>query len=904
MHELLPANHDGQWNSGRIACRFFTLTVVLFQDEILPYISGTVCCCEVNSFYRQMFSSTTAENKSAKGARGRRGDGEKGRRSEGKQNFQLCSDLSTEHLSFTSETIDRFCCLTSMIITYMFQKKIFLLFSYLFVLVLPLKQIAAEDPADRRHIGLSGYIKDAATGETLLGATIFVEQTKGGTASNAYGFYSLRLDPGYYSFTFSYVGYVSQRMTFQLQRDTVLNVNLEAEQAQLKEVLVRGERFNEQVSKAQMGVNKLDIKSIRQIPAFMGEVDVIKAIQLLPGVQATSEGGSGFSVRGGGPDQNLIMLDEAVVYNPSHLLGFFSVFNNDAVKGLELYKGDIPAMYGGRLSSVVDVRMNDGNATSYHGQGGLGTISSRLMLEGPIQKDKSSFMVAGRRTYADIFLALSRDEQIRNNTLYFYDLNAKANYILNDRNRLFLTGYFGKDVFKNDNFELGWGNTTSTLRWNHLFNSSLFSNFSLIYSKFNYNLGVPDGQPNPFEWKAGMEDVSLKGDFTWFADDKNTIRIGLIGTNHRFQPGVAGGKGSDTPFNRIEMPENQALEAAVYISNEQKISALLTMQYGLRFSLFSNYGPATVYAYDEAFERYDSVTYGKGKIFNTYTALEPRVSLAYTLTEFSSLKAAYTRNVQYIHLAQNSTGGTPLDIWFPSSPNVRPQRGDQFSLGYFHNFPRWKVETSLESFYKINHHAIDFKDFAELLLNEYLEGELRFGKARSYGLEALVRLNEGRLNGWISYTYSRTLRKIPQINGGKAYPASYDRPHDISVVANYQISPKLSAGANWVFATGSPVTFPTGRFVIGNTIAPVYSERNAYRLPAYHRLDLSLTYSPRAETRRKWRGEWNLSVYNAYYRKNPWVINFVPDPKVPNATYAEMTYLFGIVPAITYNFKF
>lgn len=763
---------------------------------------------------------------------------------------------------------------------------------------------ASDDIADRRYAILSGYIKDAGNGETLIGATVYVEQKRNGTATNLNGYYSLRLDPGTYNITYSYVGYVSKRYTLHLHRDTTMNISLVGQDAQLKEVVVRGERFNEQISKPQMGLNRLDIKSIRQIPAFMGEVDVIKAIQLLPGVQAVSEGGSGFSVRGGGPDQNLILLDEALVYNPSHLLGFFSVFNNDAVKGVELYKGDIPAMYGGRLSSVLDVSMNDGNSSKLHGQGGVGTISSRLMLEGPLQKDKSSFMIAGRRTYADIFLALSSDENIRNNTLYFYDLNAKANYTINDKNRLFLTGYMGKDVFKNDDFELGWGNVTATLRWNHLFNASLFSNVSLIYSRYNYSLGIPESQPNGFNWSAGMEDVSLKSDFTWFANENNNVRFGLMATNHLFKPGLAEGKGSETPFNKVEMPKGRAFEGGVYLSNEQKIGSLLTVQYGLRFSLFSNYGPAKVFSYNEQFNKSDSSVYSTGKIYNTYASLEPRLSLAYTLTEFSSIKAAYTRNVQYVHLAQNSTGGTPLDIWFPSSPNVKPQRGDQFSLGYFYNINRWKVETSLESFYKINHHAIDFKDFAELLLNEYLEGELRFGKARSYGLEALVRLNEGPLTGWVSYTWSRTFREIPEINKGKAYPASFDRPHDVSIVANYQLSSSISIGANWVYSTGSAITFPTGRFVIGNTIAPVYSDRNSYRLPDYHRLDVSLTYAPPKKPNRLWAGEWNLSVYNAYYRKNPWVINFVADPKIPNTTYAEMTYLFGIVPAITYNFKF
>lgn len=667
---------------------------------------------------------------------------------------------------------------------------------------------------------------------------------------------------------------------------------------------MRGERFNDQLAQAQMSVNKLDIKNIRQIPALMGEVDVLKAIQLLPGVQATAEGGSGFSVRGGSPDQNLILLDEALVYNPTHLMGFFSVFNNDAVKGVELYKGDIPPAYGGRLSSVVDVRMNDGNSKKIAGQGGIGTISSRLMIEGPFQQDRSSFMLAGRRTYADLFLLFSRDEQIRNNTLYFYDFNGKANYIIDDKNRLFLSGYFGQDVFKGTNFGIGWGNQTATLRWNHLFNSAVFSNFSLMYSRFNYQLGVPDGQPNAFDWTAAMKDLSAKADFTWYASADNTVRFGVKTTRHQFYPGLAQGKGADTPFNRVEMPMAQALQSGVYLSNDQKIGQRLNLKYGIRWSIFNNFGQGVVYSYDAEFRPVDSVRYGKGKIYNTYHALEPRVSLAFSLSESASVKAAYTRNAQYIHLAQNSTAGTPLDIWFPSSPNVKPQLGDQFSLGYFKNFERYKIETSAEGFYKLNHNAIDFKNHAELLLNEFLEGELRFGEARSYGLELLFRKNEGRLNGWVSYTWSRTFREIAEINDGKKYPAGYDRPHDISIVANYTINDRLSIGANWVYATGSPLTLPTGRFVIGNTIAPVYSDRNAYRMPDYHRLDVSLTYKGKQRPKQPWTGEWNLSVYNAYYRKNPWVINFVPDPKTPNLTRAEMTYLFGIVPAITYNFNF
>ncbi len=765
-------------------------------------------------------------------------------------------------------------------------------------------KLQAEDELAKPYITLSGYISDDTNGEMLIGGSVYVAEISGGTVTNVYGFYSLRLDPGTYNISWSYIGYESQNLSLDLKRDTVINIRLLPQNLNLEEVVITGESVTEQISRAQMSVARLDIKSIRQIPAFMGEVDVIKALQLLPGVQATSEGGSGFSVRGGSPDQNLILLDEALVYNPSHLLGFFSVFNNDAVKSVELYKGDIPSEYGGRLSSVVDVRMNDGNSQRFSGQGGIGSISSRLNLEGPIQKDKSSFMIAGRRTYADLFLMLSPDEQIRDNTLYFYDFNAKANYIFNDKNRLFVSGYFGKDVFKNANFGMGWGNQTLTLRWNHLFTSKIFSNFSLIYSRFNYDLGIPEGQPNAFEWNAQMRDYSLKSDFTWFATANSTLKFGLQSTYHSFRPGTAQGIGEETAFNKLEVPRSYAIESGIYLSNEHKIGTRLTLKYGVRWSIFNNIGEGTVYQFDEKYEKTDSISYPAGEIYQTYMHLEPRFSLAWKLDEFSSIKAAYTRNVQYVHLAQNSTAGTPLDIWFPSSPNVKPQLGDQFSTGYFRYFPKEKLETSVEGFYKLNNNAIDFKDHAELLLNEYLEGELRFGKAWSYGLEFLVRLNEGRLNGWVSYTWSRTFREIPEINKGEAYPASYDRPHDISIVANYKLSKRIDLGANWVYSTGSAVTFPTGRFAIGNTIAPVYSDRNAYRLPDYHRLDLSVTLRQKLKPNRKWIGEWNLSLYNAYYRKNPWVINFIADPEQPNVTKAEMTYLFGIVPAITYNFKF
>ncbi len=756
----------------------------------------------------------------------------------------------------------------------------------------------------QHEILLSGKVTDAKTGETLIGATVYCALNGHGTVTNAYGFYSIRIPEKLATVTVSYVGY--RPIETQINQLTNLNMDfvLFPDEVNLQEVVVSAEGVEERLKNAQMSVDKLEIKNIRKIPALMGEVDVLKALQLLPGVQATSEGGSGFSVRGGSPDQNLILLDEALVYNPSHLMGFFSVFNNDAVKSVELYKGDIPAQYGGRLSSVVDVRMNDGNTQHFSGRGGVGTVSSRLTLEGPVSIANASYMVSARRTYADLFLLLSSNKSLRNNTLYFYDLNAKANAVINDRNRIFISGYFGQDVFGNPDFGMGWGNQTLTTRWNHIFGPALFSNFSFIYSRYNYSLGIPDGQPNSFDWSSSMRDLGLKGDFTWFSGSHSQIKFGIQLTHHYFQPGLAQGNGGETAFNKIQVPENRAFEMNTYLGQEVKIGGRINLKYGLRLSSFSNIGAAVVYMYNNDYVRVDSLVYTKNSLYHTYWGFEPRFSFSYSLNELSSLKAAYTRNIQYIHLAQNSTAGTPLDVWFASSPNVKPQKGDQVSMGYFRFLPKWKLETSAEAFYKYNHHAIDFKNHAELLLNQYLEAELRFGSAQSYGLEYLVKKPEGRLNGWVSYTWSRTFRQIAAINNGKAYPASYDRPHDVSIVINYEPGKRWSIGANWVYATGSPVTFPTGRFVIGNTIAPVYSDRNSYRLPDYHRLDISVTYTPKEKPKLKWQGEWNFSVYNAYYRKNPWVINFVPDPDQPNVTRAEMTYLFGIIPALTYNFRF
>jgi hypothetical protein len=760
-----------------------------------------------------------------------------------------------------------------------------------------------SDPTVKRYT-VSGRVKDAQTGEDLFGASILVVDIGTGSVTNEYGFYSISLPKGQYSMRFSYTGYESQVHTFTVEQDIVLDIRLKLLPETLKEIEIKAERTDANVKAPEMSIVKMDVKTINKIPALMGEVDIIKAIQLLPGVQSVSEGSSGFSVRGGSPDQNLILLDEATVYNPSHFLGFFSVFNNDAIKDVKLYKGDLPAQYGGRLASVLDVRMKDGNQKKFSATGGIGLISSRLTLEGPIIKDRTSFIVSGRRTYADLFLPLSKDENVQDSRLYFYDFNAKINHTFNENNRLYLSGYFGRDVFKNPFAYMKLGNSTATARWNHLFSQRLFSNFTAIYSRYEYGLGTAnENDPNSFLWTSKLQDYQVKGDFTHYLATNHTLRYGFSSTFHIFDPGEAKGTGDESLFTEYKLDHTHALESGIYISDDHIIGSRLTLKYGLRFSLFQNVGPATVYQYDQNFELADSSKYSSGDFFHTYSGLEPRLGMVYVLNEVSSIKASYSHTYQYLQLAQNSTAGTPLDIWFSASPNVKPQVADQVAAGYFRNLRRNTIETSVEVYYKSMRNAIDFKDHAELLLNKQLEGELRFGKAWAYGIELMIAVPEGRLNGWVSYTYSRTWRQFKDINDGNKYPAPYDSPHDVSIVLNFEASQRFIISANWIYSTGKPVTFPTGRAVIDGTVVPIYSDRNAYRMKDYHRLDVSVTFRQKpGDSRFKW--DLVLSVYNAYNRHNAWSINFVQDAQNPYTTYAEMTYLFGFIPAITFNFKF
>jgi hypothetical protein len=763
--------------------------------------------------------------------------------------------------------------------------------------------IAENDPSEKKST-ISGRIMDQSNGEALIGATVFVRELKTGTASDIYGNYSISLPDGDYTVVFSYVGYVTVEKKISLTGNLSITIELVPNAEVLDEVEISSEKQDKNVSDAEMSVFKLDIKTIQKIPSLMGEVDIIKAIQLMPGVQSVSEGGSGFSVRGGAPDQNLIQLDEATVYNASHLMGFFSVFNNDAIRDVTLYKGDIPAQYGGRLSSVLDVRMKEGNNKHFEVTGGIGLIASRLTVEAPIIRDRLSFIVSARRTYADLFLALSKEQALRDNKLYFYDFNAKVNYRIGEKDHIYLSGYFGRDVFKNNFARMNWGNGTGTLRWNHLFSSRLFGNFTAVYSDYRYFMGTPEGTTSSFDWNASLRDVGVKGDLSYYLNTSNTLRFGVSSIYHMINPGIAKGVGSETVINTVAVPKNYSLETALYAGNEQKAGSRWTFKYGIRASMFQNVGPGTVFDFDSAGSAIDSVVYASGDFYKTYFGIEPRLGILFAINPGSSVKTSYSRTIQYLQLAQNTTVGTPLDIWFPASPNVKPQTCDQVALGYFRNFRKNTIETSVEGYYKYMNHVIDFKDHAVLLMNNKLEGEILEGTGYSYGLEFLVRLNEKKLSGWVSYTYSRSLRKIPGINDGNSYPAPYDKPNNLAIVASYQIHKRWSLSANWIYATGNPVTFPTGRAQVGGKIIPIYSDRNAYRYQDYHRLDLSVVFYSKEKPGKKFHWDLNLSVYNAYNRHNTWTINFVQDNEQPDVTYAEKVYLFGIIPSITFNFHF
>lgn len=779
-----------------------------------------------------------------------------------------------------------------------------------------IKSQTSNDPSNNQKFSISGYVKDAKTGEDLIGASVYVKEIKSGTSTNAYGFFSITLPEGKYTLIISYLGYNSSEQTIELKGNMSQNFNIQPESITTDEVVISERRKDENVQGVQMSMNRLTIEQMKKVPVLFGEVDVIKNIQQLPGVQSVGEGSSAFFVRGGSSDQNLILLDEAPVYNASHLAGIFSVFNADAIKSADIYKGGIPAQYGGRLSSVVDIRTRDGNMKKFGGTASLGLLSSKATLEGPIVKDKGSFIISARRTYFDLFLKASSDPDLRNTSVYFYDLNAKVNYILGPKDRLFVAAYGGSDVFKNNQFGLNWGNATGTLRWNHVFSNKLFSNTTVYYSRFNYGLGLTSGA-QAFSWTADIQETALKQDFNYFLNPNNEIRFGLQLTNRAFQPGTVVPKSSNSIFREYRMPLNNALEYAFYVSNDQKVTERLSLQYGLRYTIFQN-NATTVYKYAGDVMDKDNITdtlkYDFMGVDKTYAGLEPRFGAKFSLSENSSVKASYNRTYQFLHQLSNSASPLPITMWVPSSRYIAPQTSDQIAGGYFINLFDNKIETSVEGYYKWLNNTVDFKDNAQLLLNPTVETEVLRGRGYSYGAEFSVRKDAGRLNWSVAYTLSWSKLKIPGINEGREYYAPWDRRHNINMNLSYEITKRLSVGAAWTYGTGRPITLPAGKYYFENTSYLYFTERNGERLPDFHRLDLSVNLKSKQKPNRKWEGMWNFSVYNAYNRKNPFSV-YTQNIEVDNAKSESgttttnnkqivMLWFFPFIPSVTYTLKF
>lgn len=743
---------------------------------------------------------------------------------------------------------------------------------------------------------ISGTVSDRSTGETMIGVTIYVQELSGvGTASNEYGFYSLTLEEGEYHLIYRTIGYRNDTLSVALRANMTLDRKIGEDETVLSEVVVAAEKKGDNIRKTEIGVEKLDVKEVEKLPVIFGEKDILKTVQLLPGVNSAGEGNSGFYVRGGAADQNLILLDEAPVYNASHLLGFFSTFNSDALKDVMVIKGNSPAQYGGRLSSVLDVKMKEGNNQDYDVAGGIGLISSRLSVEGPLQWDRSSFIVSGRRTYADLFLQASED--FKENSLYFYDLNAKVNYRINDKNRIFASGYFGQDVLGfGDAFGIDWGNATGTLRWNSILSPKMFSNTSLIFSNYDYDIKLNSGGSD-FNINSQIQDWNLKEEIQFFPGTGHAIRFGFNTIHHRITPNRFEGNNVSAP----KKESRRALESAVFINASSDLGQQLKLDYGLRYSLYTLLGGNTYNIYEQGV-LVDRVVLAAGDFGKTYHNLEPRFQFSYVLNERSSIKGGYARNTQHLHLLSNSTSTAPTDQWIGNSYNIKPEISDQFSLGYFRNFKDHQYEFSMEVYYKDLQNQVDYKNGADIISTPDVESELLFGKGRAYGLEILLKKTTGRLTGWLGYTLSRTERKIDGINNNEWYVARQDRTHDLSLVGTYQLSDRWSLSGLFVYNTGNAVTFPSGKYSIeGNTVF-YYTERNGYRMPSYHRMDIGATYT--RPKRGKYESSWNFSLYNVYGRENAYTITFEDDPDDTGRTRAIQTALFRWVPSVSYNFKF
>jgi hypothetical protein len=762
------------------------------------------------------------------------------------------------------------------------------------------------------NVTLNGYVKDDQNGEELIGVTVYIPSLKVGAVTNAYGFYSITIPKGTYDVHYSFVGFKTQVVTIALNSNQARNIELPSESTIMEEVVVSDKAIDENVIGLQMSKNVISIAQIKKLPALFGEVDILKTVQMMPGVIYAGEGTSAFYVRGGSADQNLILIDEAPIYDPSHLFGLFSVFNADVIKESELYRGGIPARFGGRLSSILEVRTKDGNNKNYNVTGGIGTLASRVAVEGPIVKDKSSFIVSGRRSYADVFLKAANQD----NTVYFYDVNAKVSWKFSNKDRVFAAFYAGRDKFSFGNdFGFDWGNKTGTLRWNHLFSDRLFSNTTFIVNSFDYKLELKDPVQG-FSWTSNLKEISLKNDLSYFINTNNDLTFGYHITRREFSPGKILPSSEGSIFEAVELQKMYALDHALYVSNQQRLTDKITLDYGVRLSIFQSLGKTDVYKYSDPndninIERTDTVHYDAWENIKTYVNLEPRLSMRFIVGTGQSIKLSYNRMAQNTHLISAGTVPVPFNTWNPSGYYLRPQLADQIAAGYFRNSPDNMYEFSVEAYYKDMQHVTDFADNASIFFNEDLSTEFRQGDAVSYGAEFMVTKKSGKLTGMINYTLSKAERTIDGVNLGRTFAANYDRRNVINVQAAYELSRRWSFGGTFTYSTGRPVTLPTGKYEYQNYSPSVITERNGYRLPAFHRLDLSATLTPKKNDNRKWQGSWVFSVYNVYNRQNPFTIytrtakdkdgNVIGDGTKKEA---RMIYLFPIFPSVTYNFKF
>jgi hypothetical protein len=769
-----------------------------------------------------------------------------------------------------------------------------ILFTLIFLTLLD--QAKAQD-----KFTFNGSVTAEKTGEKLIGASLFVTDQHVGTSSNEYGYFSLTLPKGKHTVRVSAIGFTEQTIAIDLDKNINQDIALAAVEKSLENVVVVSSSKNRSLFSAQMGVEKISMQDVKHLPVLLGEKDILKTMQLLPGVKSAGDGNSGFYVRGGAADQNLILLDAAPVYNPSHLLGFFSTFNADAIKDVSLYKGSAPASYGGRLSSVVDIKMADGNNKNFSASGGLGLISSRLKLEGPLQQETSSFLITARRTYADLFLKLSNDSSINRNKLYFYDLNVKLNYKLSAKDQLFIAGYFGRDAMTLQNrYGMNWGNGTGTVRWNHIYTPKLFSNTTLIFSNYNYEL-FSRTENNDYTIFSQIRDWNLKQDFQWYINPKNTIQFGVHSNYHIIRPGEVTASEKSGIGNK-ELQKKYTWENAAFVSHNWKPADKINITYGVRLSAFHVLGGSDFYQLNNEGDVTDTISYAKNAFVKTYLNPEPRIGISYKINGLTSVKLSYTRNVQHLHLLTNSTSSAPTDKWVANTNNIKPELADQFAIGFYKDIKDRSYELSIETYYKDMQNQIDYKNGANIYTNNAIESQLLFGKGRAYGLEAQLKKKQGKLTGWISYTLSKTERKIDGINNNQWYNARQDRTHDIAIVATYQLTDKWTLSGSWVYYTGDAVTFPAGKYTVDGSTVFYYTERNAHRMPDYHRLDLGATVQLKKKGR--FSSELSIGLYNAYGRENAYSIEFRDSKDHPGITEAVQTTLFKYIPSVTYNFKF